>query len=110
MSRSTNDFDFSFQTSAGTTWHMRDNEDDTHTLAMEQDCTDIMDYAAALRGENDGWPEDKSFCRISTVPFVVLEDWKNMGVDWNDPDGAKWVMSKLMSNEYYKLRTGNIKV
>jgi len=110
MSQSTNDFDFSFRTSAGTTWHMRDNEDMTHTLVMEQDCSAILDHNAAMRSENAGWSEDKSFCRVGSVPLVQLEDWKNMGVDWRDPDGAKWIVSQLMSNEFYKLRTGQIKV
>lgn len=110
MSRSTKDFDYSFRTSVGTTWHMRDNEDGTHTAVMEQDCDAILDRNAAMRGHNDGWSEDKSFCRVGSIPLVQLQDWKNMGVDWRDPDGAKWVVSKLMSNEFYKLRTGNIKV
>lgn len=110
MSRSTTDFDYSFQTSVGTTWHLRDNEDDTHTLAMEQDCQAILDQNAAMRGHNDGWSEDKSFCRIASVPLVVLQDWANMGIDWRDENDAKQVIGKLMSNEYYKLRTGNIKV
>lgn len=110
MSQSLNDFDDVWDTGLGTRWGIRLNDDGTTTAAMQQDCTGIIDAAADMRSGGDGWTEDKTFCRLSSVPFVVLQDWKNMGVDWNDPDGAKWIVSKLMSNEYYKLRTGNVKV
>lgn len=111
MSRSFGDFDVSLPTNhTGMRWHIRDNEDGTTTVGCEQDVSAILDHNHAMATEDDGWSPDKTFRRVASIPFVVLEDWKNLGFDWRDPDGAKWVMNQLNSNEYYKLRTANFKV
>lgn len=108
MSRSFSDFDVSLPVNqAGMRWHVRENEDGSTTIGCEQDVQPILDYNQALAAENDGWSKDKSIRRLGAIPFVMLEDWKNMGVDWRDPEGAKYVIKALNSNENYKLRTAH---
>lgn len=110
MSRSFDGFDITLPTNAaGMTWHLNDNEDGTWTVGAEQDCSAILDNNHQRASTSDGWTPDKTFRHVASIPLVVLEDWKNMGVDWRDPDGAKEVITRLNSNEFYKLRTANVR-
>lgn len=99
------DYDFHIDIPwTGTRWHLRDNEDGTWSTVMSQDVEDILDDNQKRQSES-GISKDKTFFRIATVPLVLLEDWRNMGIDHRDQDGAKRMMKMLGSNEYSKLRT-----
>lgn len=87
-----------------TRWHLRDNEDGTWSMVMSQDVEAILDDCQRMQSES-GISHDKTFFRIGRVPLVLLEDWKNMGIDHRDQDGAKKIVKMLGSREYYKLRT-----
>lgn len=92
-----------------TRWHVRDNGNGTTTIAMSQDCTEILDDNQRMAGES-GISRDKTFFRIGRVPLVLLEDWKNMGIDHRDQEGAKKIIKMMASNEFYKLRTSKEKL
>lgn len=87
-----------------TRWHFRENEDGSWSTVMSQNCTRILDHNGQLASYS-GISPDKTFMRVASVPLVLLEDWKNLGIDHRDQDGAKRIMRMLGSNEYSKLRT-----
>lgn len=99
------DFDFHFDVPhTGTRWHVRENDDGTWSTVMSQDTTDILDDCQAMQSES-GISKDKAFFRIGRVPLVLLEDWRNLGIDHRNQEGAKRIVKMLGSNEYSKLRT-----
>lgn len=99
------DYDVSFDVPhTGTRWHVKFNDDGSVETVMSQNCTQILDLNQKLAAES-GITKDKSMFRVASVPLVLLEDWKSIGIDHRDQDGAKKIMSMLGSNEYSKLRT-----
>lgn len=102
------DFDFGVAIPhTGTTWHLRDNGEGSWTVGVEQDVEAILDENHEMAMQNAGWSKDKSLYRVARVPLVVIEDWRNLGVDFHAEEDAKEVMRRLGSNEYYKLRTSS---
>lgn len=99
------DYDFSIDIAeTATRWHLRQNADGSWDTVMSQDTTDIQDNCKMMQSES-GISKDKTFFRVANVPLVLLQDWKNMGIDHNDQDGAKRIMRMLGSSEYRNLRT-----
>lgn len=104
------DYDFHIDIPwTGTRWHIRDNLDGTWDTVMSQNCTQILDANKAVASES-GISKDKSLFRIASVPLVLLEDWKNLGIDHRDQDGAKRIVSMLGSSDYRDLRTSKEKL
>lgn len=105
------DFDFGVQIPhTGTTWHLRDNGEGTWTVGVEQDVEGILDRNKELAALNAGWTTDKSIMRVASIPIVVIEEWKNLGIDIHDENDAREVMRRLNSNEFYKLRNSSGRV
>jgi hypothetical protein len=99
------DYDVSFDVpNTGTRWHVRFNDDGSVDTVMSQNCTQILDLNQKLASET-GITKDKSMFRVASVPLVLLEDWKNLGIDHRDQEGAKKIMSMLGSSDYRGLRT-----
>lgn len=99
------DYDFHIDIAhTGTRWHLRDNGDGTWSTVMSQDVEPIIDDCQGMQSES-GISKDKTFFRMSRVPLVLLEDWRNLGIDHRNQEGAKRIVKMLGSNEYSKLRT-----
>lgn len=106
-SRSSEFHDFDFGVAiphTGTTWHLRDNGEGSWTVGVEQDVEAILDRNKEMAAANAGWTTDKSIMRVASIPIVVIEEWKNLGIDIHDENDAREVMRRLNSNEFYKLR------
>lgn len=98
-------FDFALPIAhTGTTWHLRDNGEGSWTVGVEQDVEAILDRNKEMAAANAGWTTDKSIMRVASIPIVVIEEWKNLGIDIHDENDAREVMRRLNSNEFYKLR------
>ena len=98
------DYDFSVDIPwTGTRWHLRENADGSWDTVMSQNPTQILDLNQKMQSES-GVTKDKSLFRVASVPLVLLEDWKNLGIDHRDQDGAKRIMKMLGSSDYRNLR------
>lgn len=99
------DYDFSVDIPwTNTRWHLRQNEDGSWDSVMSQNCTQILDLNQKMASES-GITKDKSLFRVASVPLVLLEDWKNLGIDHRDQEGAARIMKMLGSSDYRNLRT-----
>jgi|GEM_PF-2710120 len=108
-------------TRMGTHWFMRaptvpGAEPD---YLMVQDTEASLDRNVAMANHNDGWSVDgqgknsKLLRRCATVPFVVMEKWKEEhGVDYRstDPDQVAAVNRLLDSSDWSKLRTAHYRI
>lgn len=104
------DYDFAIDIpNTNTRWHCRDNGDGTWDTVMSQNCTLILDENKRMQSES-GINKDKSLFRVASVPFVLLEDWQNLGIDHRDQDGAKRILRMLGSSDYRDLRTSKEKL
>jgi hypothetical protein len=86
---------------------------------MVQDTESVLERNVAMANHNDGWSidgngkADKLLRRVATVPFVVMEKWKQeLGVDYRsqDPDQQAAVNRLLDSSDWSKLRTANFRI
>lgn len=99
------DYDFAVDIpGTNTRWHIRDNGDGTWDTVMSQNCTQILDFNKSVQSES-GINKDKSLFRIGSVPLVLLENWKNLGIDLRDQDGARRIVKMMASSDYRDLRT-----
>ena len=107
-------------TRMGTHWFMRasDVPGGEPDYLMVQDTEATLDRNVAMANHNDGWStdgskSDKLLRRCATVPFVVMEKWKEeLGVDYRstDPDQVAAVNRLLDSSDYQKLRTAHYRI
>jgi len=107
-------------TRMGTHWFIRPSEvpGGEPDYLMLQDTEATLDRNVAMANHNDGWSvdgskSDKLLRRCATVPFVVMEKWKQeLGVDYRstDPDQQAAVNRLLDSSDWQKLRTANYRI
>jgi hypothetical protein len=77
-----------------------------------QDVGAVLDQNKKLQNHNDGYSESRELRRVASIPAVVIEQWKNEGIDIFNPDHAVAVARKLNDPDYAYLRTagGNLGV
>ena len=107
-------------TRMGTHWFMRASSipGGEPDYLVVQDTEATLDRNAAMANHNDGWSvdgskSDKLLRRCATVPFVVMEQWKQeLGVDMRsqDPDQQAAVNRLLDSSDFQKLRTAHYRI
>jgi hypothetical protein len=108
-------------TRMGTHWFIRASEfpGGEPDYLMVQDTEASLDRNVAMANHNDGWSvdgngkTDKLLRRCATVPFVVMEKWKQeLGVDYRstDPDQQVAVNRLLDSSDWQKLRTASYRI
>ncbi len=90
---------------AGVDWAMRD-DGETSQFVAQADTTAHLEQNKAMALHNDGYSPDRTFCRVASIPPIVILKWKEEhGVDIYNPDHLPKVKQLLNSNEYLYLRT-----
>ena len=107
-------FVFVHQTRYGTAWFMRSNGPYMEPDWLQvQDTEKVLDRNQAMANHNDGWSvdgrqkSDKLLKRVATVPWAVIEQWRQEGLEYfsTDPDVQRKITQRLNSREWFKLRT-----
>lgn len=79
------------------------------TFFHEQDASvvqSILDRNGAMYTHNDGYSPSKEWKRVASIPWHVIQKWKNeLGVDLFDQNDKKRIYQLLDSSDYLKLRT-----
>ena len=95
---------------SGITETYQSNHDGTFTIKTSQDAAPFLaDNASARSTADSGWKGD--FHEVASVPPIVWNLWwKELGDDPGAKRNSKWLIAKLNSSDYLKLRTkeGNI--
>ena len=91
---------------------VRQTGEDEFQYRHSQDVTASLEHNKALRNTNDGYSNTREFRRAAHIPPIVIEMWKNEGVDIFNPDHANEVARRLNSSDWSALRTadGNLGV
>lgn len=113
-------FKYLHTTRMGTMWFIRDSgipgvEPD---YLQVQDTEAVLDRNQQMANHNDGWSldgskSDKLLRRVASVPFVVMEHWKQeLGVDYRsqDPDQQAAVNRLLDDSDWSRLRTAHFRI
>ncbi len=81
------------------------NADGTFTIQKSQDVEGILkDNAIDKNASSSGWKGDMH--KVASVPMVIVEQWwKELGSDPFHKKNRKWLIAKLNSSEWSKLRT-----
>ncbi len=87
------------------TWGHFDTDSGDLTVEYKQDIEDLLDHNKALYNLNDGYSPSREWRRAASIPYVVLEIWRGMGIDYNDPNDAPLVRRQLNDIDWSKLRT-----
>lgn len=76
------------------------------TVHRTADVEPILESNKALASLNDGYTPSRELRRAASIPFAIVEKWKNeLGVDVFNPDHRPAVKRLLNSREYLFLRT-----
>lgn len=112
-------FKYLHTTRVGTMWFMRDNGPYLEPDYLQvQDTDALLQRNVAMANHNDGWSvdgskSDKLLRRVASVPFVVMEQWKQeLGVDYRstDPDQQAAVNRLLDDSDWSRLRTATYRI
>lgn len=72
----------------------------------EAEVDPILDRNKAMAAHNDGYSPDKTFRRVATLPFALIQYWKEVeGWDAMDADNHDKLVKVLNDPEYSWLRT-----
>jgi hypothetical protein len=83
-----------------------EDSDGSLIVHREADVEPILEANKALAASGDGYSPSRELRRAATVPFAVLEKWKNeLGIDYADKNDWPKIMALLDSNEYRHFRT-----
>ena len=93
----------------GTIWRVRGDEAGVMHLEMRQRPSDVFGILDANMDAQSRNVKRRDIVPFARIPLVMLQDWKNLGIDYTDANDAKKVMSILNSNEMYRLKTGSYK-
>lgn len=85
----------------------RQTGEDTFEYRHVQDIGAHLEQNKAMRNHNDGYSKTREFRRVASIPPVVIEMWKNEGIDVFNPDHQEAVMRKLNDPDYGLLRTAD---
>lgn len=76
------------------------------TVIRSDDAGPVLEHNKALQTLNDGYSPSRELRRAASIPFIVVELWKNQyGVDVLNPDHREGVRRLLNSSEWAYLRT-----
>lgn len=90
----------------GTVWRVKGDESGGITLQMRQRPSDIVGILDANHDMATGLArKPRDIQPFARVPLVVLQDWKNLGIEYQNADDAKKVMKILNSNDHFRLKT-----
>jgi hypothetical protein len=81
--------------------------EDEFEIRHVQDIASHLEANKAMRNHNDGYSQSREFRRVASIPPVVIEMWKNEGIDVFNPDHQEAVMRKLNDPDYGLLRTAD---
>ena len=87
--------------------HHYSQADDQTIIQTVQNVSPYLDRNAEERNQKGGgenWKGD--FHKVASIPLVVIEQWtKELGDNPLSKRNRKWLVAKLNSNEFLKLRT-----
>lgn len=90
----------------------REIGEDQFEIRNVQDIGAALEQNKAMRNHNDGYSESREFRRVAHIPAIVIEMWKNEGLDIYDPNNAVEIARRLNDPDWGLLRTadGNLGV
>ena len=84
--------------------HHYSNADDQTTIQSIQDVSGYLRQNSEERAGNKDWKGD--FHKVASIPMIVIEQWTNeLGDNPLAKHNRKWLIAKLNSNDFLKLRT-----
>lgn len=83
------------------------NGDGTCTVRTTQDVEPVLDRNHAEYTHNNGWDDEKLFRRAGRIPNVVLQDYRNKGINLLRPENEQELKRLLNNSDYAKLRTAH---
>lgn len=90
--------------------YFRKNSDGTFTIKRSADISQELEFNAIDRNNaQSGWKGDMH--KVASIPLIIVEQWwKELGSDPFSKENRKWLVAKLNSSDFGKLRTkeGNI--
>jgi len=88
------------------TWHSYDELNDRTQLRYSQECDPILETNRIIQNEWNGVEKNKAMHHVASIPFIVIELWKQEGIDINNKDDWPAVRRKLNDPDFRGLRTG----
>lgn len=86
-------------------YHMYDEANDKTIIQTVQDVEPLLDInKRALANSDPGWQGD--FHHVASIPLVVVEQWwAELGSDPFSEENRTWLIARLNSKDWCKLRT-----
>ncbi len=89
----------------------RHNGDGTCTIRVTQDVEPTLDRNTAEANHDDGWDSSKLFRRMARIPQVIVQDFRNKGINLLKPHEHEKELKRLMNDsDFRKLRNANWRV
>lgn len=87
-----------------TQYHSKDSEGNNIIRSVQDVDPFLKDNAAVRSTQQSGWKGD--FHEVASIPTIVWEMWwKEVGGNPGAKSNRPWLIAKLNSNEFQKLRT-----
>ena len=87
----------------------KDAHDDKFHVQLVQDVSQYLKVNDAQRNDTERgtrWGNQSAFHKVASIPEVVIAQWwKELGSNPLSKENRGWLIAKLNSNEYKKLRT-----
>lgn len=85
----------------------REIGEDKFEIRNVQDIGAAIEQNKAMRNHNDGYSETREFKRVAHIPAIVIEMWKNEGIDIFNPDHITEIARRLNDPDWGLLRTAD---
>lgn len=85
----------------------REIGDDQFEIRNVQDIGAALEQNKAMRNHNDGYSDSREFRRVAHIPAIVIEMWKQEGIDIYNPDHTTEVARRLNDPDWGLLRTAD---
>lgn len=85
----------------------REIGEDKFEIRNVQDIGPALEQNKAMRNHNDGYSETREFKRVAHIPPIVIEMWKNEGIDIFNPDHITEIARRLNDPDWGLLRTAD---
>ena len=78
-------------------------------VEQDQDCSEIIavnheTMMANGVGRTSMW-QGREYVKVATIPLVMIDQWKQQGLNFYDPNDWKIIKRLLNDSDYSKLRT-----